>query len=55
MTLSYSLQVFISKSYDATTHFETTCQDIKEMYKRITGEDLNFSKVQKDLEQVAEW
>merc|ERR1719193_2787136 len=29
-------QIFISKSYDATSHFETTCQDIKDIYQRIT-------------------
>lgn len=28
---------FISKGYDATTHFETTVEDVLEMYKRITG------------------
>lgn len=33
-------KVFISKSYDATSHFETTCQDVLGLYKRITGKDL---------------
>ncbi|KAN0055864.1 hypothetical protein ACTA71_011751 [Dictyostelium dimigraforme] len=32
--------VFISKSYDATSHFETTCEDVMDIYKRITGKDL---------------
>ncbi|KAF4303532.1 Rab GDP dissociation inhibitor alpha [Botryosphaeria dothidea] len=32
--------VFISKSYDATSHFETTTDDIKNIYKRAEGEDL---------------
>ncbi|GJJ71155.1 Rab GDP dissociation inhibitor [Entomortierella parvispora] len=32
--------VFISKSYDATSHFETVCDDVKDLYKRITGNDL---------------
>ncbi|KYR02420.1 Rab GDP dissociation inhibitor alpha [Tieghemostelium lacteum] len=31
---------FISKSYDATSHFETTCADVMDIYKRITGKDL---------------
>lgn len=31
---------FISKSYDATSHFETTTDDVKEIYRRCTGEDL---------------
>lgn len=32
--------VFISKSYDATSHFETVCDDIKDIYKRLSGTDL---------------
>ncbi|CAB4007117.1 Rab GDP dissociation inhibitor alpha [Paramuricea clavata] len=45
-------KVFLTNSYDATTHFETTCQDILALYKRCTGEDIDFSQVQKDLESV---
>ena len=37
---------FISKGYDATTHFETTVRDVLEMYKRITGKDLDLSEKQ---------
>lgn len=40
-----SSQTFITKSYDATTHFETTCDDVVKTYKRITGQDFDFSKV----------
>jgi Rab GDP dissociation inhibitor len=32
--------VFISKSYDATSHFETVCDDVKDIYKRVTGKEL---------------
>lgn len=42
-------QVFISKSYDATTHFETTCLDVLDVYRRGTGEDFDFSRVRHDL------
>lgn len=38
-------QIFISNSYDATTHFETVCNDVLEIFKRGTGEDFDFSKV----------
>lgn len=38
-------QIFISKSYDATSHFETTCEDIKDIYQRIFGEAFDFDKV----------
>lgn len=43
-------QVFISTSYDATTHFETTCQDVLDIFKRATGEEFDFSKVTHNLE-----
>eukprot|EP01091_Cochliopodium_minus_P015897 TRINITY_DN577_c0_g1_i1.p1 TRINITY_DN577_c0_g1~~TRINITY_DN577_c0_g1_i1.p1 ORF type:complete len:441 (-),score=136.08 TRINITY_DN577_c0_g1_i1:76-1398(-) len=36
-------QIFISSSYDATSHFETTCEDVLEIYKRITGKDLDLT------------
>ncbi|KAL8611259.1 Rab GDP dissociation inhibitor alpha [Nucella lapillus] len=38
-------QIFITESYDATTHFETTCEDVLKIYKKITGNDFDFSKV----------
>jgi len=43
--------VFISKSYDATSHFETVCQDVKDLYKRVTGNELKVEgKVKKQGE-----
>lgn len=33
-------KVFITTSYDATSHFETTVQDVLDIYKRVTGKDL---------------
>lgn len=36
-------KAFISKGYDATTHFETTVEDVLDMYRRITGKDLDLS------------
>lgn len=44
-----STQLFISTSYDATTHFETTCLDVLDIFKRGTGEDFDFSKVKHNL------
>eukprot|EP00898_Chlorokybus_atmophyticus_P006062 jgi/Chlat1/6457/Chrsp45S05961 len=35
---------YISKSYDATSHFETTVQDVLELYARITGKELNLQE-----------
>lgn len=36
--------IFLSRSYDATTHFETTCDDIKDLYERVMGEKYDFEK-----------
>ena len=38
--------IFISTTYDATTHFETTCDDIKNIYERCTGEKFDLKKLQ---------
>lgn len=40
--------VFISNSYDATSHFETTFDDINSLYKRVTGAELDLTKVSDD-------
>ncbi|KAJ8249615.1 hypothetical protein COCON_G00228310 [Conger conger] len=40
-------QIFISRSYDATTHFETTCDDIKDIYKRMTGAEFDFAEMER--------
>jgi len=34
---------FISKGYDATSHFETAIQDVLQMYARITGKELDLT------------
>uniref|UniRef100_A0A8D3EEG3 Rab GDP dissociation inhibitor n=1 Tax=Scophthalmus maximus TaxID=52904 RepID=A0A8D3EEG3_SCOMX len=45
-------QVFASSSYDATTHFETTCNDIKDIYKRMTGSDFDFENMKRKQNDV---
>jgi len=40
-------KVFLTSSYDATSHFETTCFDVLNIYKRITGKDLDLTPKQK--------
>eukprot|EP00053_Salpingoeca_punica_P013749 m.124505 g.124505 ORF g.124505 m.124505 type:complete len:448 (+) comp16294_c0_seq1:155-1498(+) len=47
--------VFISTSYDATSHFESTCDDIMDLYHRVTGKPLDLTKMTpKDAEGGAE-
>jgi Rab GDP dissociation inhibitor len=45
-------KVFISKGYDATSHFETEINDVLDIYERITGKplDLNSSDMAKRQE-----
>ena len=45
-------KVFITAAYDATTHFETTCDDVLAIYQRVMGEPFDFSKVQEKVETV---
>ncbi|KAG9489861.1 hypothetical protein GDO78_005667 [Eleutherodactylus coqui] len=40
-------QIFISRTYDPTTHFETTCDDIKDIYKRMTGSEFDFEEMKR--------
>lgn len=38
--------VFISKSYDATSHFESVTEDVKDIYFRVTGKPLKLTKLE---------
>jgi len=42
--------LYISKSYDSTSHFETSSKDVLAMYESITGEklDLNIEPPEED-------
>jgi len=35
--------VFITKSFDPETHFQTSCEDILDVYRRITGKELDIT------------
>jgi len=41
-------KVFISKSYDPETHFQESCEDILNIYKRITGKDMDLTPPKKE-------
>ena len=36
-------QCFISRSYDATSHFETCANDVLDLYRRIMGKELDMT------------
>ncbi|XP_042191419.1 rab GDP dissociation inhibitor beta [Callorhinchus milii] len=45
-------QIFISRTYDATTHFETTCDDIQDIYRRLTGSEFSFEEMKRKQNDV---
>lgn len=45
---------YISKSYDPTTHFETTVQDVLQLYTKITGKVLDLEKTDLASTQAAD-
>ena len=46
-------QVFVTSSYDATSHFESATDEVISMYERITGSklDLTISAEPDDLKE----
>lgn len=46
--------VFISKSYDATSHFETTTDDVQDIYRRCTGEELKVEGLREGVQMTEE-
>eukprot|EP01121_Diplochlamys_sp_Union-15-3_P014692 TRINITY_DN471_c0_g4_i1.p1 TRINITY_DN471_c0_g4~~TRINITY_DN471_c0_g4_i1.p1 ORF type:complete len:447 (+),score=81.25 TRINITY_DN471_c0_g4_i1:61-1401(+) len=44
-------RVFISKSYDASSHFASIAQDVVRIYKQYTGRDLDLTKPKKKVEE----
>ncbi|CAB1313388.1 unnamed protein product [Coregonus sp. 'balchen'] len=44
--------IFISRTYDATTHFETTCDDIKDIYKRVMGTEFDFAEMERTKNDI---
>ena len=44
-------QLFISKTYDATSHFETACKDVLDVFRRGTGVEFDCSLVKHNLDQ----
>lgn len=42
--------IFITKSYDATSHFETVVDDVKDVWERVVGKDLVLKKREVEVE-----
>ncbi|KAJ3490542.1 hypothetical protein NLI96_g1335 [Meripilus lineatus] len=42
--------IFITRSYDATSHFETVVEDVHDVWKRVVGKDLVLKKREVEVE-----
>ncbi|TFY57216.1 hypothetical protein EVJ58_g7155 [Rhodofomes roseus] len=43
-------QIFITRSYDATSHFETVVDEVNDVWKRVVGKDLVLKKREVEVE-----
>lgn len=43
--------IFITRSYDATSHFETVVEEVQDVWKRVTGKDLVLKKREAEVEK----
>lgn len=46
--------VFISNSFDATSHFENETENVLNMYRQITGKELDLTNLPEDVEEWLE-
>jgi Rab GDP dissociation inhibitor len=43
--------IFITRSYDATSHFETVVEDVQDVWKRVIGEPLVVKKMEVEVQE----
>jgi Rab GDP dissociation inhibitor len=43
--------VYVTRSYDATSHFETVVDDVHDVWKRVIGKDLVLKKREVEITQ----
>ncbi|KAG8219688.1 rab GDP dissociation inhibitor beta-like protein [Butyriboletus roseoflavus] len=43
--------IFVTRSYDATSHFETVVEDVQDVWKRVIGKDLILKKREAEAEK----
>jgi Rab GDP dissociation inhibitor len=48
---NYDDGVFISNSFDATSHFENETENVLNLYKQITGKDLDLTNLPEDADE----
>lgn len=50
-TSGQSDNIFITRSYDATSHFETVVEDVQDVWKRVVGTDLVLKKRELEVQE----
>ena len=48
---TYGDGVFISNSFDATSHFESETENVLDLYKQITGKELDLTNLPEDNDE----
>jgi Rab GDP dissociation inhibitor len=43
--------IFITRSYDATSHFETVVEDVHDVWNRVIGTDLVLKKREVEVQE----
>jgi Rab GDP dissociation inhibitor len=43
-------EAYITRSYDATSHFETVVDDVRDVWTRVTGRPLELKKRETEIE-----
>jgi Rab GDP dissociation inhibitor len=47
---SFNDGVFISNSFDATSHFENETENVLQLYKQISGKELDLTNLPEDAD-----
>lgn len=47
---NFSDNLYISRSFDPTSHFENETEDVLRLYKTITGKDLDLVNLPEDTD-----
>ena len=48
---NYGDGVYISNSFDATSHFESETENVLNLYKQISGKDLDLTNLPEDVDE----
>lgn len=44
--------MYLSRSYDATSHFETTTDDVRDLYRRVEGKEMEIDMKKADQLEI---